>query len=378
MIKNEMHFKNFFTKGRTPMAKNIIVTDENGNIIGSTYPKRAKGLVTKGRARLVDERTICMIEKGAAEFKFQEDIYNMCTINFNARDWKKDTEPAGGLTERSYMTVFDDLTEVYTVGSTTQEPAAIVNVCELDENTDYSLVFWLKEEDENALNAVCQLQITFSNGDFSDEEREDKSIYKLNRNYIKPVKIYRGWKMFCIPFNTESKKLAEFKFVVANAEALIMKADVEAKACDAEETSTEDIKDKVTDYAKKAAGSAKKLGEKAVELGKKYKEPAKELGEKGINGIKKGSEKIKNSEAFKKIEDKISNLFSNDSDKADEGAENADSQAPEAETELIETAEQAAEVTEAVTEAVSEANEEAAKEATEELSEAAQADEKEE
>ncbi|MCR4927121.1 MAG: hypothetical protein K5927_04005 [Lachnospiraceae bacterium] len=348
------------------MAKNIIVTDENGNIIGSTYPKRAKGLVTKGRARLVDERTICMIEKGAAEIRFQEDIYNMCTINFNARDWKKDTEPAGGLTERSYMTVFDDLTEVYTVGSTSEEPAAIVNVCELDENTDYSLVFWLKEEEGNALNSVCQLQITFSNGDFSDEEREDKSIYKLNKNYIKPVKFYRGWKMFCIPFNTEDKKYAEFKFVVANAEALIMKADVEAKASEAEETNTaEDIKDKAIDYAKKAAGSAKKLGEKAVELGKKYKEPAKELGEKGINGIKKGSEKIMNSEAFKKIEGKISNLFSSDSNKAEDDQENTKDQTGDAETDLIEAAEQvtvaeeqAAEVTEEVAEAAGEAAEE--------------------
>ena len=31
------------------MEKNIIVVDEQGNEIGATYPKRAKGLVKKGR-----------------------------------------------------------------------------------------------------------------------------------------------------------------------------------------------------------------------------------------------------------------------------------------------------------------------------------------
>ncbi|MBR5308393.1 MAG: hypothetical protein IKU43_06455 [Clostridia bacterium] len=42
------------------MEKNIIVVDENGKEIGATYPKRAKGLVKKGRARFTDENTICL------------------------------------------------------------------------------------------------------------------------------------------------------------------------------------------------------------------------------------------------------------------------------------------------------------------------------
>ena len=42
------------------MEKNVTVVDEKGNEIGATYPKRAKGLVKKGRARYVDEDTICL------------------------------------------------------------------------------------------------------------------------------------------------------------------------------------------------------------------------------------------------------------------------------------------------------------------------------
>ena len=44
----------------TPMTKNIIVVDEQGNQYEATYPKRAKGLVKNGRARFVDEHTICL------------------------------------------------------------------------------------------------------------------------------------------------------------------------------------------------------------------------------------------------------------------------------------------------------------------------------
>ena len=42
------------------MTKNISVVDTQGNIYEATYPKRAKGLVKKGRARFVDETTICL------------------------------------------------------------------------------------------------------------------------------------------------------------------------------------------------------------------------------------------------------------------------------------------------------------------------------
>ena len=50
----------FHTKGATPIEKNVIVVDEQGNEYEATYPKRAKGLVKNGRARFVAENKICL------------------------------------------------------------------------------------------------------------------------------------------------------------------------------------------------------------------------------------------------------------------------------------------------------------------------------
>ena len=49
-----------FYKGVTPIEKNVIVVDEQGNEYEATYPKRAKGLVKNGRARFVAENKICL------------------------------------------------------------------------------------------------------------------------------------------------------------------------------------------------------------------------------------------------------------------------------------------------------------------------------
>ena len=45
----------------TPIEKNVIVVDEQGNEYEATYPKRAKGLVKNGRARFITENKICLL-----------------------------------------------------------------------------------------------------------------------------------------------------------------------------------------------------------------------------------------------------------------------------------------------------------------------------
>jgi hypothetical protein len=45
------------------MTKNITVIDEKGNILYSTYPKRAVGLIKKGRARRVSKNTIRLCDR---------------------------------------------------------------------------------------------------------------------------------------------------------------------------------------------------------------------------------------------------------------------------------------------------------------------------
>ena len=47
-------------RGMVPIEKNIVVVDEQGTVFEPTWPKRANGLVKKGRARWLDEKTICL------------------------------------------------------------------------------------------------------------------------------------------------------------------------------------------------------------------------------------------------------------------------------------------------------------------------------
>ena len=73
----------------TPIEKNVKVVDENGNILEATYPKRAKGLVKSGRARFVDENTICL----ACPPKILEDI-KMDNINIDKTTGEVTETPA--------------------------------------------------------------------------------------------------------------------------------------------------------------------------------------------------------------------------------------------------------------------------------------------
>ena len=64
----------------TPIEKNMIVVDEQGNQYQNTYPKRAKGLVKNGRARFLSENTICLAcppEKNLEDSKMEEQNINI-------------------------------------------------------------------------------------------------------------------------------------------------------------------------------------------------------------------------------------------------------------------------------------------------------------
>lgn len=58
------------------MIKNITVTDSSGKILYSTYPKRAKGLVKKGRAEWIGEDAISML----APLENEKEITEMANI----------------------------------------------------------------------------------------------------------------------------------------------------------------------------------------------------------------------------------------------------------------------------------------------------------
>ena len=66
------------------MEKTVRVLDEQGNLLEATYPKRAKGLVKHGRARFVDEQTICLTcppDKFLEETKMSEEHKENFDVN---------------------------------------------------------------------------------------------------------------------------------------------------------------------------------------------------------------------------------------------------------------------------------------------------------
>jgi len=60
ITKNSIH-ASVEDRGVMALPKTIAVVDENGNHYEATYPKRARGLVKNGRARFVNEDTICLV-----------------------------------------------------------------------------------------------------------------------------------------------------------------------------------------------------------------------------------------------------------------------------------------------------------------------------
>lgn len=68
------------------MTKNVSVLDEQGNCIGATYPKRAKGLVKHGRARFIDENVISLINEPACPPDIDNSEENTMDNNIQIND----------------------------------------------------------------------------------------------------------------------------------------------------------------------------------------------------------------------------------------------------------------------------------------------------
>ena len=71
------------------MTKNVTIIAENGTYVGTTYPKRAKGLIRNGRALFVDDCTIRLFAEAepSDENSNQSEVEQMNYIYFNPRRW---------------------------------------------------------------------------------------------------------------------------------------------------------------------------------------------------------------------------------------------------------------------------------------------------
>lgn len=87
-------------KGETPIEKNIIVVDEQGNEYEATWPKRAKGLVKNGRARFIGDNKICLTCPPDTKLEgkqMSENTNNKLTVNYLLEQIEKIANETGYL-----------------------------------------------------------------------------------------------------------------------------------------------------------------------------------------------------------------------------------------------------------------------------------------
>lgn len=214
------------------MAKNeaaltVSVLNENDEVIGKTYSKRARGLLKNGRAELVSDdsirlkESICPTCENTEELKMDNNY-----IYFDTKTWQKSSDSSGRV-ERFFITNpmdNDKLNEVYSLSGWLDGSLCKISSgwLTLEKNTEYHFVFWLNGGENDKQNETCQCLITFSNSNKSNAE--NRLVYNLNRNYIKPIKQYNGWRLYDIIFTTSDKKLTQISFCAQLAPTAIMPA----------------------------------------------------------------------------------------------------------------------------------------------------------
>ena len=179
------------------MTKNIKVTDVNGDIIGTTYPKRAKGLVKNGRACYVGASAIQMSASHALSgIKTISEETSMNYITFKGEEWlRRDvdisfmTNPIdGSITQALMLGNWDNCDGCFREAKS--------KIMMLTPETEYRFVFWLNGGENEKGNEICEFKVAFSS------DWENCNVYKLNRGYIRPLLHQKGWELYELPFRT--------------------------------------------------------------------------------------------------------------------------------------------------------------------------------
>ena len=175
------------------MEKNIVVTDAKGNAIGSTYPKRARGLVKHGRAVYVDDCTICLLHTTAPSVVTKNDnkehFFMENIIEFKAKDFRFGSQNKYG--GRMFVTKNGSNREVFDLGTVDEKKNWVGpnrNHCgtwifakkALEPHTDY--VFRIEVTCDGTMNEDSDLRVAI----FDVLDYEDKTVYPLAQSRFAP------------------------------------------------------------------------------------------------------------------------------------------------------------------------------------------------
>jgi hypothetical protein len=245
-----------------PIEKNITVVGPQNEQLQGTYPKRAKGLVKKGRAYFVSPDTIKMNVRppGAEDFmkNFIDNTavetaaetvtetaaetvtaqtaaqtaapsvkdantvdarelvnrYRGFIIGFNPREWKPNPDiKKNNVTNRTFITESNgDFVEAWQLGDWNWNWSEVVSGdLVLEKYTEYRFLFWQKDGRHNDNHNVCRFEIVF------DGDYESRLIYSLLDDCVKPLIKSDGWNLYCIPFVTGGNEITTLRFVAQRA-----------------------------------------------------------------------------------------------------------------------------------------------------------------
>ncbi len=220
----------------------IRVIGPDGEEVGSTYPKRAAGLVKKGRACYVNDFAIRLdmsdtVHKSEGiemdninniEAGNKQEEKKVVKLYFNAREWVFNRDCNSNVGNRSFMEGPDgELAEAYMIGDWDWKhwTEIVSETLILPKQTECSFTFWLNGGENDRSDEVCRFEVVLNN-DF-----ERRYTYNLNRNFIRPLKKLNGWELYEIPFKTLDNEYTQLRFVAQKAYMTVMAAkDVSAYA----------------------------------------------------------------------------------------------------------------------------------------------------
>ena len=141
-------------------------------------------------------------------------------IYFKARNWEFNKACSENKGERCFISgLSNNLEEVFSIGSRENSRTEIISKpMMLEKHTLYRFSFWLKEVEKEEGSKNCKLHVIF------DGKNDQVYQYKLSQNYINPIKIVEGWRLYDISFETQTNSVTQLKFVVEGATIMIMSA----------------------------------------------------------------------------------------------------------------------------------------------------------
>ncbi len=230
------------------MTKNIIVTDKNGQQIGLTYPKRARGLVKNGRAEYTSDCSVKMLDTHVPTSDNMEVINMSNVINFNARDFHFNTLCESNTGAKMFITDESGKNvECFTIGDWKWSWTEIMSTKKLGANTEGVFRFELHGGYNSTNDATSRFSvITHKNEAPTKAEIADGWVYKLDKSSYKPLYSKKKpdgglLRVYEIPFSTGDCEYATFVFTAMHAEQTMFPAKDNESYADMEDMAYEHL-----------------------------------------------------------------------------------------------------------------------------------------